>query len=47
MCQIIKKKNCVKYSDTTLLSRNDISTTFLQQVLSGKLLLVVIISAKK
>ena len=27
--------------------RNDISTTFLQQILSGRLLLVVIIRAKK
>ena len=27
--------------------RNDMSTTFLQQILSGKLLLVVIVGAKK
>ena len=27
--------------------RNDISTTFLQQILSGRLLLVVIVKAKK
>ena len=27
--------------------RNDISTTFLQQILSGKLLLVVIVGTKK
>ena len=27
--------------------RNDISTTFLQQILSGRLLLVIIVRAKK
>ena len=33
----------IKYST----KRNDISTTFLQQILNGRLLLVVIVGAKK
>ena len=49
MCQIIEK-NGVNYCDTTLLSEkwyvHNIFTTFLQQILSDRLLLVVIIRVK-
>ena len=39
---------CKNVVDVTLLfSRNDMSTTILQQILSGRLLLVIIVELKK
>ena len=44
---ILKHKTFNSFSLCYILKRNDMSTTFLQQILSGKLLLVVIVRAKK
>ena len=38
-----KERECVCYTSL----KNDISTTFLQQILSDRLLLVIIVGAKK
>ena len=43
----IRQLICSLYNFRISYKRNDISTVFLQQILSGKLLLVFIVEAKK